>query len=240
MSNEDYSTYAQRKLLISIARSQVGAHYLKGGHGRIPGDPGLKLLPNEDKTVMLNGQPLQWGNYFTAENSLKTCSGKHGNDDVTKRNKGDGHDPAHLADPEKYKWQRVVKFDNINPLWGESCVGKAHFDCIDFVSWCLRWVNPCFMWRMDELGTRSIAGLRDLLDPVGDGTLDSNDLCAGDILIRRKNHHIGFAVGDGKRVIQAEWEDSGVRETNLGNWEFHGRIPRGYWLFSPPPPPAKK
>lgn len=231
---EDYLTYAQRKILISIARSQIGAHYLKGGLGRIPGSEGLELLPNKDETVMLNGNPLEWGNYFAAKNSLKTCSGKHGKDAIEKRPKGDGHKPAHLADPEKYKWQRVVKFKHTNPVWGESCVGKAHFDCIDFVRWCLRKINPCFMWKMELKGTKSIAGLKGLIDPVGNGTLNKDDLCAGDILIRNKNGHIGFATGDGQRVVQAEWEASGVVETSLGEWEFHGRIPRGYWLFLPP------
>ena len=239
MANEDYLTYAQRKLLILVARSQIGAHYLRGGHGRIPGDEGLQLLPNKDETVILNKKPLEWGTYFTAKNSLRICSGKHGDDYVKSRENGDGHNPAHLANPEGYRWQRVVYFDNMNPLWGESCVGKRHFDCIDLIKWCLWKVNPCFMQRMDEKKYKSIKSLKKLLEPVGNGTLDTNDLCAGDILIRKNNGHIAFAVGDGQRVIHAEWEKSGVVETSLQTWDFHGRIPQGYWLFSPPPPKKK-
>jgi hypothetical protein len=237
MANEDYSTLPVRKLLIAIARSCIGAHYLRGGNGEVPlpsvgkSEAALHMLPHKDETVMLKSGPVEWGTYFTAKNSHRVCSGKHEHPDVVKMPKGDPKNPAHLSNPDIYRWQRVVKFNNINPLRGESCEGKLHFDCVGFIRWCVRQVNPNF--RQAYKNDPSIAGIRKLLTDVNPKGVNKDDLCAGDILIRNENGHIGFAAGDGQRVVQAEWEQSGVVETDLGKWEYHGRLSKEYWVNLP-------
>ena len=236
MANEDYSTLPMRKLLIAIARSCIGAHYLKGGNGEVPdissgGNP-LTMVPPQKETIDLNGQPFDWGTYFTAANRYERCSGRYGHPDVEKRMaNGDENNPGHLANPDSFKWKRVIKWNKYNPLWGESCGGKMHFDCSGFVKWCFKQVIPGF--REAIKNDPSIGGIKGKLIPIGVGGANKEDLCVADILIRKKEGHIGFAVGEGQRVIQAEWQPTGVVETDLGQWEFHGRIPREYWINLP-------
>jgi len=228
---EDISTLGTRKLLIAIARSCIGAHYLKGGIGHVPDVNGdLVMLGNTTETVTIPTGQTEWGVYYTAKNGYNRCSGKHGHKNIKKMTEGDINNSVHRADPDSFKWQRVVTWKNVNAIHGESCEGKLHFDCSGFVKWCLKQVIPDFLQETYNTKGYRIKDIRQMLETVGESGANEADLCAGDILIRKKNKHIGFATGEGNRVIQAEYEATGVVDTSLGSWEFHGRIPQSWWL----------
>lgn len=240
---EDISTLATRKLLIAIARSFIGSHYLHGTAGEVP-DTGDKLMmmPNTVEPFTMAALPgvTEWATIYTARNGMdegkkKRCTGRSGHKEVEKMTKGDHTNAAHLANPDGYRWQRLVKLNNQNPLYGESCIGKAHFDCIGFIKFCLSQVIPEFTTHLrSNKAFWGISGMRSQLEPVNKSGVNASDLCAGDILIRNDNGHIGFATGDGQRVVQAEWEPTGVVDTKLGPWEYHGRIKQEWWLrFAP-------
>ncbi len=235
---EDLSTLGTRKIFIAIARSFIGSHYLHGTSGQVPDAGGeLVMLPKLTESFKLASLPdiTEWSTVFTARNGdkegkKKRCTGRSGHPDVKSMPKGDHNNPEHLAIPEAYRWQRLVQIDNPNPLYGESCIGKAHFDCSGFVRFCLRQVLPNFYAFLRAEKSTTIAGMKRKLKAVNDSGVNISDLCAGDILIRKNNGHIGIATGGGSRVVQAEWEPSGVLETNLGEWQYHGRIEQNWWL----------
>lgn len=236
---EDLTTLATRKLVIAKARSCIGAHYLKGTYGHIPDvSSSLTMLPNEIVDETQSG-------LFTAKLTTKTkerfCSGKHGHRDTKKLSEGDINNSSHLASPDSYKWRRLIKYTQMNDIFGESCKNKMHFDCIGFVKWALKQIIPNYIQKVNSKEENEpliygIKGLKKHLEIISNTDVKTDDICAADILIRKKNGHIGFAVGDGQRVIQAEWEATGVVETDLGNWEFHGRIAKEYWNHVEPLP----
>jgi hypothetical protein len=232
MAYEDSSTIGPRKLVVGIGRACLGAHYLRGATGQIPPDGDLTMAAHKTEKVVLEAlpEPLEWGTYFTAKNHHRICSGRNGLEEIDRLPKGDINNPLHTANPDSYKWQRVVKWKNLNPLWGESCVGKRHFDCNSFVRFCIRAVIPQFL--MDVKGL-TISAIKSKLETIGATGLEQNDMCAADILIRKNCGHIAIAAGDGCRIVQAEWEPTGVHETGPQKWEFHGRIPQKYWLNAP-------
>jgi hypothetical protein len=238
---EDISTLAIRKILMAIARSYIGSHYLHGTNGELPDNGGkLIMLPKLTEPVTVTGRPdiTEWSTIFTAQNGKedgkkKRCPGRYGHNDVESMPKGDHNNPAHVENPDGYRWQRLVRFNNLNPLYGESCIGKAHFDCIGFIRYCLRQVIPKFYAFLIDSKSNSIAGLKGKLEPVSETGVRTDDLCVGDILIKitKDAHHIAFATGGGPRIIHAEWEPSGVVESDVGTkWTFHGRIARERWL----------
>jgi hypothetical protein len=227
-------------ILIAIARSYVGSHYLHGASGQIPNNGSeLRMLPKLTEPLNLSVVPdiKEWSTVFTAQKGpdngrKKRCSGRHDHKDVNRLPKGDHNNPTHLGNPDGYRWQRLVQFDNPNPLYGESCLERPHFDCIGFIKYCLRQVIPSFYEFIKDEKATSIGGLKGKLDTVGDMGVRTDDLCVGDILIRLKDgHHIAFAIGGGSGIVHAEWEPSGVVESKVGDrWTFHGRIPRKWWL----------
>ena len=216
---EDTNTLLQRQKLIRIAKQQVGAHYLLGAMGEIPGRGGLDLLDNNVE------DPPNLQHFFTAENSYNKCSGRHGLVNQKNRPIGDPKNKLHVVNPERFCWFRVVTWKYENQIYGESCKAKVHFDCSGFVNWCLMRVSAPF-------GTNrlTIKEIRKSCDVVCNNGVKMDDLCVGDILIRGGDGHIGLAVGEStNKVVQAEYEATGVVVNSVGHWEFHGRLPKGYW-----------
>jgi hypothetical protein len=221
---EDPETLVKRRDLIRIATQQEGAHFLLGTTGEIPGHGGLVMLPDNVDA------PYDQQHFFTAKNRINKCSGRH--ESVEKRPKGDPRNPLHLAHLDRYRWHRIVPWIYANDLWGESCKGKRHFDCSGFANWCLKQVSTTFVNVSRTLGHRlKIRHIRELCEPVFAHGVKYDDLCVGDILTRGDDGHIGFALGEGKnKVVMAEWEASGVVIHTVGTWQFHGRLPKSYWL----------
>lgn len=216
---EDLSTTLVRAAVVAKAHSALGAHYLRATSGQVPAPTGspLVLLPNESPKHM-----------FTCEKKGgRRCSGKHGHPDVKALAVGSAGNPAHLANPSGYKWDREVTYDYVNQFKGASCVGEMHFDCIGFIRWCLRGINTTERVAADQ----SITGFKRLCVPVSRTAALLQDLCMGDLLFRRNFNHIGLAVGASSgRVIEAQREDVGVVAGPVGEWEWHGRLPREFWL----------
>ncbi len=56
-------------------------------------------------------------------------------------------------------------------------------------------------------------------------------LHSGDLVFRNGFEHIGIAVGQGSGVVvEAKVEAVGVVASLATNWEWHGRLPRGFCL----------
>jgi hypothetical protein len=221
---EDLQTLPKRRQLIKIAteQAQLGSHYLWGAMGEIPGEGSLKMVANTDNDVVSEQ------NYFTAQNEHKKCSGRHGIVNRKSRPVGDPNNPLHLANPDRYCWFRMVQFKYLNEIYGESCVGKRHFDCSGFANRCLMKVSKSFGNKRLK-----ISEIRNLCETICASGVKNDDLCAADILVRDHDGHIGFAVGElTNKVVQAEYEYTGVVLNNtVGHWEFHGRLPKSYWLL---------
>lgn len=216
MLSEDQETMIVRSQVVSRAASVVGAHYLRGTTGYVPKKNGttLPLLENKAPDHM-----------FTCENKYRRCSGRHGHPDVTSLPKGDPGNPAHLAKPSAYRWIRRVTFTHVNELYGESCVDTKHFDCICFVRWCLKGINATVS------KFPSIKSYKKMCVPISENGAHPAYLHAGDLVFRNDFAHIGIAVGQGSgQVIEAKVEESGVVVTAGTSWEWHGRLPREFWL----------
>jgi hypothetical protein len=219
---EDKATLATRRRVVQRARTQVGAHYLLGSSGQKPGEGDLRMLPN----IL---QPPEKQQLFTAQNHKNKCSGKHLSKKamarLDKKKIGDPVKREHLAHPEKYFWPRVITWQYENRVYGESCLNKRHFDCIGFIYWSLRDVNPKIFYKH-----LSILEVRNLCGIVNSHGVDHANICVADILIRRNNGHIGLAVGEGTGlVVEAQREDTGVVVSSVGLWDFHGRLPGSFW-----------
>lgn len=223
MAPEDQETMLVRSQVVSRASSAVGSHYLRGTTGYKPKKNGntLELLPNEAPAHM-----------FTCENKYRRCSGRHGHPAVTSLPEGKPDNAAHLSNPSAYRWVRIVKFSNENQLLGESCVDKRHFDCLGFIRWCLRDVNTT-----PSVGKYpSIKGYKKMCSPISEKGAHLGMLHAGDLVFRNSFEHIGIAAGSATGVVfEAKVEASGVVASLATDWEWHGRLPREFWLGLPLP-----
>jgi hypothetical protein len=113
-------------------------------------------------------------------------------------------------------------------VWGESCRGIRHFDCVGFISYCF-WKATGKIYQFE------IKAWHDVPNPVGAQVFELKSskpasLLDGDILIRA-NHHIAYTTRDGK-LIEAQDTDLGVRESegnfslaNVGTWTHLVRLP---------------
>ncbi len=213
---EELETYLVRSSVVIKAYSAVGSHYLRGTSGSIPKSSGgsVKLPPNKAVVHM-----------FACENSYRRCSGKHGDPGVKALSPGKPDNDVHLTNASAYKWERTVVFQQVNLLHGESCVDRRHFDCVGFVRWCLKGINP------GAGKYPSIRSYKKMCTAVSTSGVRPDDLCMGDLLFRRNFEHIGIAMGASTGlVVQAQQEDVGVVSGPVGSWEWHGRLPKEFWL----------
>lgn len=228
----------QKDLIVALARTQIGAHYLRRGHGHIPSVsnsstadiyPGVTQnyvyyrdnQPNSSPPIMFAARSMMHHveyvcggrNHYWADPTLPPGG--------TRRERLNAYlsDPHRLNHPHGHLWPRP--FENIGDpgtVWGECCLGKRHFDCVGFVNWCFWKV----LGRSRVLGNHRInveqwqnSGLTNRT-PV-----PRNELQPADILIRG-THHIGIYAGNGT-VIEAKGRDFGVVSSSLGTWDYYGR-----------------
>ena len=119
----------------------------------------------------------------------------------------------------------LADFAAVNELYGESCVDKKHFDCVCFVRWCPKGINSTVS------KFPSIKGYKKMCLPISESGAHPAYLHAGDLVFRNDFEHIGIAVGQASGlVIEAKVEASGVVVSGAANWEWHGRLPREFWL----------
>lgn len=83
-----------------------------------------------------------------SQDGLHFCAGRCNSSDVLLRVHFSGSTPVDVrnAHPERLSFPRYYRDgDTVHPskserVWGESCVGKKHFDCGSFVRYCFRTV----------------------------------------------------------------------------------------------------
>ncbi len=109
----------------------------------------------------------------------------------------DGAGPKKNLFPRKYYWQGALQ-NSGTAVWGESCNGVRHFDCVGLVNYCYgkHWYRTNFgldisAFRNSNQGTREVGDNKDLMD--------------ADILLKSGNHHIAMLYNSGNDwfVVQA-------------------------------------
>jgi cell wall-associated NlpC family hydrolase len=69
------------------------------------------------------------------EGQRRICSGRCSRPQLPAL--GDPDNAAHLGAPQDYCWARPRNLPDLTEeVRGECCIGKRHFDCVGFVSWC--------------------------------------------------------------------------------------------------------
>jgi hypothetical protein len=129
---------------------------------------------------------------------------------------------THLADAENFRWPRPLgPVTSKTVVWGESCVGKRHFDCVGLVNWSISVALDKKVWynieHYKKFGkTASCSGV------------SMARMQAGDLLTR--TYHIGIVTGEGT-VVSALSIGEGVVEQRIdtGAWEHWTRPNRSLW-----------
>jgi hypothetical protein len=111
--------------------------------------------------------------------------------------------------PRLYHFSGTVK----SRVWGESCVGVQHFDCVGLVNYAIApYYSGSLPWGIDIPAYRT-SGLTKITDP--------KDLKDGDVIICKGppksdyDSHIGMIYQDGDgiwRVVQAASTESGCSD----------------------------
>ena len=235
---------AERKAITDEALSHVGkAHYVWGAAGNTPGLPDgasfrrdlVKLLPNS----FSQKEPLV-RTAWTGIEGINTCAGCSSKYTQVSSQSMSDYLKAGKDEPGKNGlFPRIWKFkgkiqprgaSNNGLVWGESCIGKKHFDCIGFVEYCVGkvWSQPVnFQVDIAALfnnpGNYGFAIVTDPTD-ILNADLVSHDDGGG------KWHHIGMVYLDEKKqakVVQAADSDIGVTSGEFyvpGQWGHRIRL----------------
>ena len=235
-----------RRSIVQLARTFVpAAHYLWGTAGNTPGNAdgnagGGKMSaavmrsPSLSQTEAVREKVLgvcmavqsQFDGYNTCagrsgrfsgsglDEFLKACQEKV-DAGQTEQTRWPGAGSGNLF-PRKYHFRGVLS-RNGAAVWGESCAGVRHFDCVGLVNYCYakHWYSGAFgldiaFFRNPNAGTVSLGGESDLMD--------------ADILIKPGNSHIGMLFRNGQSwcVVQAESTENGLTDTavfNAKDWD---------------------
>jgi cell wall-associated NlpC family hydrolase len=166
-----------------------GSHYLWGAQGG-RGTPRLNTVGATDEetylfTVSLGGHTQQY-----------VCAGRCDHHDVRRlpsRRTLEQATQAAANGGAGFRWARYYRDgDTVNPstpglVFGESCVGKRHFDCAGFVRFCFRQVLNVPIRRMRDTATS-------VWRRTGNNNSLANvDIYPGDILYG--HGHVGLATG---------------------------------------------
>ncbi len=219
----------QRQGIVDEARSHVGkAHYLWGAAGNTPDlNDGARYKPLVAKMQpdsLLAVSPSVRTAYTVLNGSTKknTCAGscnKYSQPEAAEVSKflqtGSAIVQNNLT-PRTYMMNDQIKpigKTNNGIVWGEACVGRKHFDCIGFVSYCV-----------DKFWKGTIAFGADIKLLMGNPSFlncveikDATDVLNGDIIGQYDDakggwHHIGlvYIVGKAPIVVQAADSPIGV------------------------------
>ena len=235
----DNTKAAIRKSIVDLARSFVrDAHYLWGTAGNVPdqanGNPGggkLKAALLRAASLDVNEQERNkvLGVCMAVQPTIdgyNTCAGRslrYTNADLNtyvEARKADiaagrndqtawpGAQPRNIY-PRKFHFRGAIQ-NSGQVVWGETCVGVRHFDCVGLVNYCYarHWYKPNF--GLDIVAYRnSIQGTA----PV----TNANDRMDADILIKSANQHIGMLYKSGEvwLVVQAADTKIGLTDTEV-------------------------
>ncbi len=128
------------------------------------------------------------------------------------------------TDPYSYRWPRPNSSVSNNSthhstIWGESCVGSRHFDCIGFINWCLsETLNKPIQYGIGNFLAKAVG------TAVPVSTAQPCDI------VTIGAEHIGW-VSENNTVIEAKDVVSGVVEgpISTGMWTACFRLPRSMW-----------
>lgn len=128
------------------------------------------------------------------------------------------------TDPYSYRWPRPNSSVSNNSthhstIWGESCVGTRHFDCIGFINWCLS----------EVLNKRIQYGIGNFIAKSVGSQVPVSKAQPCDI-VTIGGEHIGW-VSENNTVIEAKDVISGVVEgpMSTGRWTACFRLPNSMW-----------
>lgn len=205
------------RAMCQLARTQVGAHYLWGGRGELPGRGTLSPLEGRNVRIAPNDFSPDKPCICTAEHPAfgARCAGRWG------RLSGGPIDTSGAKRQEYLKYledqrsmppervgsgnggltpRRVVggQYTDAPLVWGERCDQSRHFDCVGLINWLISiargtslvWEISHYPVRCGQIGYRLVTSS---FDP-GQHPLGAGDIaCLG-------NEHIGIVVGQGEMV----------------------------------------
>jgi hypothetical protein len=244
--------------IVQVARSLVGCHYLNGAYGATPGGndgtpcrPGGVQLVADPKRLDPIKQPDKTRDLavLAAQMAVKrhcVCGGNHKSfrdRDVSPSDRDLNHYLDSLKGQHPTAWTNY--FGHYTPrrvygpapggsdiggklVWGWSCKGVRHFDCIGFISYCL--------WQVTEKVIQlEIAQWRTPNQPmIGSKVYNlprhkPDHLMDADILVKA-DHHIAWVDASGT-IIEAADTDVGVvangrfDPNSPGDWTHLVRLP---------------
>ncbi|HYP06171.1 MAG TPA: hypothetical protein VER03_08025 [Bryobacteraceae bacterium] len=227
----------RRFIIATLARGQglMGAHYLKGARGGIPGEG-----PAVGRTVKLT-EISKWEtlSVHAGSNTLQNCFGRWqttnrflfqvGSSELSRlkdyvaENSGNSMDSwPYFPDPPFYGaklYPRRLGKAGSAIAAGEDCRGKRHFDCIGLIYWVLHEIAPTVKWEGHsisnyEQGFKQVDSL---------GRLQADELKYRDIVTRTDSSpkHIGF-ISLGDKVVHASMESIGTKIETYNREEWTG------------------
>ena len=101
-------------------------------------------------------------------------------------------------------------------VWGQSCDGKQHFDCVGFISYCYWRATGSVVQLEISAWASGIAGGK-VFNLSTRNKPDS--LMDGDIIIMNP-HHIGWVCADGT-IVQSQDTHIGVTQSNPGEFDLN-------------------
>lgn len=228
---------------LAMGQGLMGAHYLKGARGGIPGEG-----PAVGREVRLK-EDSKWDTLrvHTGTNSLQNCYGRWktvngflfqvGSSELARLkdyvadNKGTPMDSwPFFPDPPTFGAQlfpRRLGGAGSGIAAAEDCRGKRHFDCIGFIYWVLHEISPTVEWE-----NHSISNYEQGFKQVEKmGRLQADELKHGDIVTRTDSSpkHIGF-ISFGNKVVHASMESIGMKieSYNREDWTGVSRVKDAY------------
>jgi hypothetical protein len=140
--------------------------------------------------------------------------------DEFKKNRGDS---------DSFRWPRpngtLTAGGHHSAVWGESCIGVRHFDCIGLVNYCMSDVLGRVWHYGIENFTRPATGKASgFLEVKGIGAAEPCDI------VTVGSEHIGI-VSERRTVIEAMDGGHGVleRDISVGHWSQIWRLPKSTW-----------
>jgi len=242
--------------VIAVARGLIGSHYINGAYGATPGKddgcpcrPGGVALVADPKRL----SPAKAGDanrnlaVFAAEMTVKkycVCAGNYAS--FSGGREGSPADVdltaylGSLKDKPPATWQNY--YTHYTPrrafgpgpggdlggklVWGQSCKGIRHFDCVGFISYCY-WKATGNVVQLDISAWRTPNTVGTVYD-LRAGKRPAS-LLDGDIIVQA-DHHIGFVSAHGT-VLEAQDTHLGVLATGgfslqaPGKWTHLVRLP---------------
>jgi len=261
------------KKVIEIARGLIGSHYINGAYGAIPGgDSGfpcanprpIKLVADPSRLDPNLGTPQKNLAVIAAELHIKThciCAGSYASFPGGRVAQPTNPDLiaylASLKDKPPATWPNF--FTHFTPrraygpaqggdlngklVWGQSCKGIRHFDCVGFISYCYWKASgnvvqlDIKIWRQPSPG-KTVFNFKEEQDETGKIRPASPpaSLMDGDIIIKA-DHHIAFVNAQGT-IFEAADTHIGVQGIGRFQLSAPGKYTHLVRLATGPAAPA--